>query len=319
MKKMLLLVLIALVAMPLFSAGQAENKQGAVMGVSGLAGSSYPVMCVVSTLMDEFTDSRVIVQSSGGGTENIRLMKQGKYQMGYAESNVMVYGYLGINLFEGNAYENMRFVCNTYPLVFQAVVRKDSDFFSLADLKGESFSPGSAGSGDEAGWEEIFSVFGLKKSDLKWTPLSHMERAAGFKDKILECMGFETCIPAGSILEACANFPIRLLPIGGKEREELFKNFPWYGSYTIPPGQYNGQDEEIEAVTVLAAIMADVSLDPQIVEDWCFCMYEADPERVRRVHDMAKDISLENAMEGRGPVPFHEGAAAYYKKKGMLK
>ncbi len=320
-------ILFVVVLVSVYSAGKSEKTDAtekkkdriAVMGVSGISGSSYPVMSVIAGYVENSTGSRVVVQASGGGTENIRLMKQGQYQMGYAEANVMVYGYEGINLFKDNSYKDMRFVANTYPLVFQAVVRKDSDIHTLYDLRGKGFSPGSAGSGDEAGWEEIFNAFGMKKSDLSWKPLTHTERVMAFKDRILASIGYETSCPSGSIIEAAATIPIRLLPIGGKEREKVFQLYPWYTPWTIEKNTYKGQDEEVQSIVVGAALMADANLNPDVVYDWLYAMYDVSLNEIRKIHAMSKYISLDNALDGRGPVPLHDGAIRYYKEKGLIK
>ncbi len=325
-KALIILAVLMMLSVPVFAGGSAEDakekgstSRNAVMGVSGIGGSSYPVMAVIGGLVDKYTDSKITVQSSGGGTENIRLMKQGQYQMGYAESNVMVYGYEGIDLFKDNPYKDMRFVANAYPLVFQAVVHKGSDIMTLQDLAGKAFSPGSAGSGDESGWAEIFKAVGMEKSDLKWKPLTHTERSMAFKDRALDCVGYETSCPSGSIIEASAQNPIRLLAIGGEDREKVFAQYPWYSPWTIPADTYNGQTEPVESCVVGAAIMADANLNPQVVYDWLYAMYDTEMKTVQGVHAMSKFISLESALNGRGPVPFHDGASEFYKEKRSCK
>ena len=321
-KTMLILAALILIAVQGYANGTMEGGSGqkkhAVMGVSGLGGSAYPVMAVIGGLVEKHTDSKVTIQSSGGGTENIRLMQQGQYQMGYSEANVMVYGYEGTDLFEGNPYKDMRFVANAYPLVFQAVVHKNSKIKNLEDMRGKSFSPGCAGSGDESGWAEIFKAAGLDRSDLIWKPLTHTERAMAFKDRALDSVGYETSCPSGSILEASAQNPVTLLAITGDVREKVFEMYPWYSPWTVPAGTYNGQDEEVDTCVVGAAIMADANLNPEVIYDWLYAMFDTEVESVQSVHAMSKYISLDNALNGRGPVPFHEGSAKYYKEKGMI-
>jgi TRAP transporter TAXI family solute receptor len=324
-RALFILAAVTLFSAPVFANGTMEGfggngsqKKHAVMGVSGLGGSAYPVMAIISGLVEKHTDSKVVVQTTGGGTENIRLMRQGQIQMGYAEANVMVYGYEGIDLFTDNAYTDMRFVANAYPLVFQAVVYKKSKVKTIRDLKGHSFSPGSAGSGDESGWAEIFNAVGLNKDNVKWKPLTHTERAMAFKDRSLNSIGYETSCPSGSILEASAQIPIRLLSISGEDRNKVFEMYPWYSPWTVPAGTYNGQDEDVDTIVVGAGIMADANLDPAVIYDWLYSMYDTELESVQNVHAMSKYISLESALNGKGSVPLHEGASTFYKEKGMI-
>jgi len=314
MKRSLLLILCILVLGSFVFAegqGEAKSKKHAIMGSSSLGGSWYPTASRIAGVVMKYTDSVVTVQSSGGGTENIRLMKQGQYQMGMAESNIMVYGFQGIRDFDGDPYPELTFVTQLYPLIFQAVVLKSHGWKNLGDLKGKSFSPGSPGSGDVAAWEEVFDgAFGLSPDDMIWKPLSHNERSMAFKDRVLDSVGFETAVPAGAILEATAQNPGTILSIGGKYREALMKKYTWYDPWVIPAGTYNGQDEDVETIIQGGGIIAD---------DYVSAMYGPGLEAVQSVHANAHYITLDTACDGRGPVPIHPGAAKFYKEKGVYK
>ncbi len=325
MKRSLLLILCILVLGSfVFAEGQGEGsgktKKHAIMGSSSLGGSWYPTASRIAGVVMKYTDSVVTVQSSGGGTENIRLMKQGQYQMGMAESNIMVYGFQGIRDFDGDPYPELTFVTQLYPLIFQALVQKSTGWTTLADLKGKSFSPGSPGSGDVAAWEEVFDgAYGMGVDDMIWKPLSHNERSMAFKDRVLDCVGFETAVPAGAILEATAQNPGTILEIGGEARERLMKKYTWYDPWVIPAGTYNGQDKEVQTVIQGGGIIADASLNPDLIYDYVSAMYGPGLEAVQSVHSNAHYITLDTACDGRGPVPIHAGAEKFYKEKGVYK
>ncbi|GAW93479.1 C4-dicarboxylate ABC transporter [Calderihabitans maritimus] len=46
-------------------------------------------------------------------------------------------------------------------------------------------------------------------------------------------------------------------------------------------------------------------------------MYE-NTEQIAQAHARGKQITIENATKGIAPVPFHPGAARYYREKGLL-
>lgn len=294
------------------------QKLQVVMGTSGIGGGWYPTASTIAGCVMKDSKSLITVQATGGGTENLRLMKQGEIGMGMAEANVMNYSYKGEGLFKGDPYPDMRFVTQLYPIVFQAAVHADRPYKSIADLKGKSFSPGSAGSGDEAGWEEIFAAYGVSKKDCQWKPLTHTERSMAFKDRQLDAVGYETTVPAGTLLEACAQNPIRILPIDGKERDELMSKYSWYTKWTIPGGVYNGQDTDVETVATMSMIVADKSVPDQLVYDFVMGVYN-NLEPIHAVHQMTPYISLETALLGKGDVPLHPGAEKAYKELGLIK
>lgn len=317
-KKLLMILLILLIAGFSFACRSKEDSKKHVMGSSGIGGSIYPLLSTIAGVMMEHTNSEIIVQASGGGTENLRLMKNGDYKFGFTEANVMVYAYQGTKMFEGNPYSDLRFILNLYPAVFQPIVHEKSKFESLEDLKGSSFAPGSAGSGDEAGWEEIFETLELTRDDFKWKPLTHTERSMAFKDRVLDCIGFETSCPSGSIMEIGTMTSIRMIPIEGEQRQKILKMFPWYSPYTIPGGTYKNFASDIETIYVGCSIVVDKSVSDDVVYDLLYATFDANPEIVKSVHKSASLISLDTALMGQGPVPLHSAAEKYYKEKGKI-
>ena len=328
MKKTIVLALcLILCASMAFANGAAEGAAGgankAIMGSSSLGGSWYPTASAIAGAVMTHTDSIITAQATGGGTENLRLMLQNQMQIGLAESNVMVYAYEGTKLFEGSKYADCRFVANLYPLVFQAQVQKASKFYTFKDLCDAhgSFSPGSPGSGDEVAWQEIFDgAFGCDYKTLGWKPLSHNERVMAYQDRLLDAIGYETSVPAGAILESSAQIPLRMLEIGGAEREALKAKYSWYSDWEIPAGTYNGQDKAIPTVITGTALIADLNNAPaKVVYDMVSTLYGPGLKQVQSVHTFTPYIKLETALDGKGPVPLHPAAEQFYKEKGMIK
>lgn len=325
MKRTIILALCLILCTSMaFAAGSSEGGGGkAIMGSSSLGGSWYPTASAIAGAVMQHTDSIITAQATGGGTENLRLMKQNQMQIGLAESNVMVYAYEGSKLFQGQQYSDLRFVANLYPLVFQATVQKVSKFMTFKDLcdaRG-SFSPGSPGSGDEVAWQEIFDgAFNCDYKTLGWKPLSHNERVMAFQDRLLDCIGYETSVPAGAILESSAQIPLRLLEIGGAERDALMKKYTWYSPWMIPAGTYNGQDKDCPTVITGTAVIADANnASAKVVYDLVATLYGPGLKQVQAVHTFTPYIKLETALDGRGPVPIHPAAEQFYKEKGLIK
>ncbi len=332
MKRILIFLLIAFLFTSFaFAAGQGEaggKKYSAIMGSSSLGGSWYPMASRLAGVAMKYGDIVITVQSSGGGTENVRLMKQGQYNMGLCEPNAANYAYQGIKMFakEGK-FDNLRYVMGLYPLPLTAVVHKDGPITSLGDFdkaktgKSYGFSPGSPGSGDEVSWLEVFEAYGVKKDDMNWKPLSHNERVMAFKDRILECVAFETAQPAGAIIELSAQNPIRIIEIKGAERDKILKALPFYGKYTLPAGMYNGQDTAVETIFLGGFCLANADVPEDFIYKYLTAIYGPGLSEVQSVFPVAKEITLKTAILGNenGEIPFHPGALKFYKEKGLLK
>jgi len=294
----------------------------AVMGSSGFESSWYPTASRISGVCMKYSDTIIAVQSSGGGVENINLMRSGKYDLGITEANVMVYGYEGIKYFDGKPYRRMRFVTNLYPVVFQMVVQKNSGINSVYDMKGKTFSPvkiDNANIGEESAWKEIFeAAFNVGEKEIIWHSLSDEERRMAFKALIVDAVGFETSCPSGSVLETSARMPVKILPVGGMERKNLINKYDWYKPWTIPAGTYAGQKTDVETVAVDGVIIADERVSERVVYDLISTLYGEGLDLIRSVHEMSSYINLDNALSGKGPVPLHPGAEKFFREKGLI-
>jgi hypothetical protein len=325
--------MIALLSSFAFAAGQGDRgqKYNAIMGSSSLGGSWYPFASRMAGVAMKYGDIVVTVQASGGGIENVRLMKQGQYDMGLCEPNVANYAVMGTDVFAQEpkgSYSQLRFLFNMYPLPLTAVVHKDGPIKSMYDFdsrrtgRNYGFSPGSPGSGDESSWLEIFKVYGIERKDMNWKPLSHNERVMAFKDRILECVAFETAQPAGAIIELSAQNPIRILDIAGAEREKILKELPWYDYYTLPAGMYNGQDTPVETVFLGGFALANADVPEDFIYKYISAIFGPGLAEVQSVFPVAKEVNLDNAMRTNaypGSIPYHPGAIKFFKEKGLIK
>lgn len=294
-----------------------SQQRHAVMGTSQIAGTCYPACAKIGAIVMEHTDSLITVRSTGGSIENMRLMQSGEIGMGVCSSSVLPQVYEGTGDWEGNPYKEITFVAGLFPQVLQAVVRKSSPINTIEDVRGKVMSAGAPGSGDLIDWELMLKYHDVSLDELDWRPLTSTERAIGFKDGNVDIIAYASACPNGTILEASSQVDIRLLAVEGEERDKILAELPAYAPYTVPANTYNGQDEDVDTVINITNIMADESVDEDLVYDYVKSIYE-NLEDIHPIHPMAKEIRLETALYGRGDVPIHPGAERYYKEVGIL-
>jgi len=335
MKKLFLFLLIAVMLSTVACGGSGEQRQRrftAIMGSSSLGGSWYPFASRMAGVAMKHANIVVTVQSSGGGTENVRLMRQGQYHMGLCEPNVAQYAYWGTGPFERDGrYDQLTFLFNMYPLPLTAIVHRDGPIREMADFNPNvsgrrfSFSPGSPGSGDEFSWLEVFeSGWGVTRDMMVWRPLSHNERVMAFKDRILDSVGFETAQPAGAIIELSAQNPIRILPISGAVRDKIISELPWYDVYTLPGGMYNGQDTPVETIFLGGFVLANKDVPEDFVYAYVSSILGPGLEEVQSVFPAAREFGLDQALRGNPygnpiSIDYHPGAVKYFREIGLIR
>ena len=90
---------------------------------------------------------------------------------------------------------------------------------------------------------------------------------------------------------------------------------PYYTTYKVPAGTYDGQEEEITTVTVKATLIVSASASEDDVYNITKSIFD-NIDAITAAHAKGAELSIENATDGI-TVPFHAGAAKYFKEKGV--
>ena len=133
---------------------------------------------------------------------------------------------------------------------------------------------------------------------------------AGKIDAIVITVG----TPSPVVTELAGECGIRLLNVDGTAAQRLLSSYNAYREVTIPAGTYPGQDADVQTVGVKAVLLASDSLPAKQVQqltELLFSSREALEEQLGLALDPETD-----AVEGVG-IPFHAGAAAWYKQAGI--
>ena len=116
------------------------------------------------------------------------------------------------------------------------------------------------------------------------------------------------------LAELAGECGIRLLNVDGAAAQRLTSTYSAYSMVTLPAGTYSGQTEDVQTVGVKAVLLASDELPAKQVQkltELLFSSREGLEEQLGLPLDAEQD-----AVEGVG-IPFHAGAAAYYKAAGI--
>ncbi|MBN8965662.1 MAG: TAXI family TRAP transporter solute-binding subunit, partial [Rhizobiales bacterium] len=89
-----------------------------------------------------------------------------------------------------------------------------------------------------------------------------------------------------------------------------------YSEGIIPAKTYPGQDKDNKISVVQNILVANASMPDKVAYDIVKTFIEHKPELVA-VHGEAKSIDLANQVTKNSPIPWHPGAAKYFKEKGV--
>ena len=204
-----------------------------------------------------------------------------------------------------------------YPEIVHIVVKADSKAKTFGDLKGLKVSVGAPGSGTEANFRQLMEVYGLKKDDVKAQYLSYAESADQFKDNHIDSFFMTTGVPNSALMDVANTRPIRLLAIEDNMIDGVIKKYPFLAAATIPANAYKGQADAVKTIAVMAVLVAHPKLGEDVVYNITKSLFESQAD-LAAAHAKGKELALATATKGVS-IPFHPGAAKFYKEKGILK
>ncbi len=312
MKKILAIMLAVAMLFSLSACG--GNTM--TMGTGSPTGTYYAYGGILSQYITNNASITTNAVSTGGSKDNIQGVDSGDYQLGTVQSDVMDYAWNGSRSFEADGkVDTFRTVAGLYAEAVQLVTVSD-DIKSVKDLKGKKVSIGAPGSGVYFNAMDVLAAAGLGEADIKPQYQNFDESADALKNGQIDAAFIVAGAPTPAITElSMTNTKTRIVPIDGDIAEKLMKDNTFYSVYNIPAGTYSNQKEEILTVTVKATLIVSADASEDSVYALTAAIFD-NIDAISKEHAKGAELSLENATEGL-TVPFHAGAAKYFKEKGI--
>jgi TRAP transporter TAXI family solute receptor len=249
----------------------------------------------------------------GAGIANVRSVDEGKADVGFGNSISTVDGLKGIAPFP-KAVTNVCNVATLYPQYYQVVVRADSGINSVKDLKGKGVTTQPRGNTGELITAQLLKVNGLSYNDVKMSFVSYTDSVTQVQDGHAVAFTLGTTIPSGAVMDLAAAREVKLLDLSD-QLDEMRKLNPGYTLVTVPKGTYPKQDKDVKVIGYATHIVASCKLP----EDTVYAMTKAMAQNIPSMVAVNKSIDglTAKAMAEDIGVPFHPGAAKYYKEAGV--
>jgi TRAP transporter TAXI family solute receptor len=249
----------------------------------------------------------------GAGIANVRGIEEGKADIGFGNSISTVDALAGNAPFN-KPHANVCNIATLYPQYFQVVVRQDSGINSVKDLKGKSVSTQPRGNTGELITGQLLKVHGLTYNDVKMSFVSYTDSVSQMQDGNAQAFSLGTAIPSGAVMDLASARDIKLLDLADSIGE-MKKLNPGYTLVTVPKGTYPKQDKDVKVIGYATHIVASCKLP----EDVIYKMTKAMADNVSAMAAVYKGIGglTPKAMAEDIGVPFHKGAAKFYKEAGI--
>jgi hypothetical protein len=304
----------AVLAAALWAAPAAAQQVTFMTGPQG--GSWIPLGGALKGMWEKAVPGLQITQTPGAGIANVRGVDEGKAHIGFANSSTTVDG------IEGRAPypKKVTKVCqlaNLYPQYFHVVALADAKVNSFADLKGKALVTQTKGNTAELLTELVLKLNGMNYQSLSKISFQSYTDAVGMmKDGHMQVFTLGTTAPASAVMDLASARDIKLVPVDDKTMGEFKKMNPGYNKLMVKAGTYPKQDKDVPVIGYSTHVVVACDLPENTV-------YQMTKTMAANVDSMSAVVK---SIEGITPkdmaldigVPFHKGAAKFYKEAGAM-
>jgi TRAP transporter TAXI family solute receptor len=284
-------------------------------------GSWYPLGSAMMSIVEKNTKLSTS-NGPGGGVGNCKAVNAGRADLGWTYTHTAYNAYEGRGKFD-KKNTNLRHLFSLYPGVFQIAVPKNSDIYTVADLRNKRIVPGKVGFSGTVIAELVLKAYGLtfdsiKKNGGSVSYVGYSDSAALMKDGHSDCYMAVTSCPQSTIIDLNFRPGIRFLPIDAEHMKKILEMEPGLLATVIPKTANKGREADVPAVGTVTCVVTSKDLPDDLAYEIVKVLYANWDELAKVKKKAIEDSRPDQALLG-ARIPVHPGALRYYKEKGYVK
>jgi len=317
MRRVLLLVLILTLSLGLSTASAQSKDVKLSIATGGTGGVYYPIGGGMANILSKYIPyAEATAEVTAASVDNCLLVGAKKSDM------ALIMADTGWDAFQGMGKFKEKLPIVTLAVLYinnmHLVTVEGKGIDKVTDLKGKRVSTGAPGSGTEVKCLRVIEAYGLNPDkDMTRDRLGASESAGALKDGKIDAYFWDGGLPTASVtdLGSTPGVKLKLIAHGDAIPKMTEKYGPLYFKGVIPAKTYPGQSQEVSIARVSNLLICNKDMKEKVAYDIVKTIFDHKPELVA-VHKMAEELALEPQADG-SPLPFHPGAAKYFKEKGI--
>jgi uncharacterized protein len=303
----------AVLGATMLAAAPARSQPVKVRLGTATPGGGFPVYgeAFVAAIKAQDPALEIEAINTKGSTENVPRLEAGTLDIALVQGEVVHESLSGV----GRSPANLKVLTAMYPTAGLFVVRADSPYRSIADLKGKPVAWGAAGSGLVILGRYAMDGLGLDAAK-DFQPV-YLERAGDGPAMVLDGRvaalwgggagwpGFKTVMssPQGG----------RFIAPSAEEIRRILGKHTFLKPIDQPAGSYPGQSEAIPSVGSWSFVMARPDLDEVVVKRLAQALHRAEAKPSAQL----AETTARNTLAAATPSMLHPGVLAYYRQAGL--
>jgi TRAP transporter TAXI family solute receptor len=239
------------------------------------------------------------VVATDGSIDNVTRLVSNQAEVGFSQADA---------LDEVDGASRLRALARMHDDYLQVIVRNDLPVTKLSELSGRRVSIGATGSGVEIIANKLLGAENVTPQKVN---LGLEESAQAMEEGKLDALFWSGGLPTKKITDLTKGLGVRMLDL--KDELPTFRRqYPVYGSATLPASSYNLQAGPVVTLVVRNFLLVHENMPDDVAEALVRQLFEGQPDLVK-AHSAARTIEQRSAIE-TSPVPLHNGAMRYYRE-----
>jgi len=252
---------------------------------------------------------RVTPLITGGGADNIALLRSGDAVVGLAQADTAKLAYEGRGPFASQGpFAGLRALGSLYPEMVHIVVRDDAKLRGVRDLKGKKIALGAQGSAVRATLEAVLAAHGLQAGrDYEAVPTPFTASLPALNAGTIDAAAQVIGIPATPLRDALTQAHLKLLPLDPAAIKALAAQDNALMPLGIPAGTYPNQPEPVATIGTAALLLTTSDLTRDEALQVVRAVYQTGQDLLAAGSPQGAQVNVANARRGLS-VPLHDGA-----------
>ncbi len=309
-------VLVALLLVELGASGPTVRRISIATG--GTGGVYFVLGGGLARMISQYIPGvQATAEVTSASVDNMRLIGAKRADIAFTLNDTAYDAWRGIGEFRGSPIP-IRVLAPIYDNYNHLVTLEGTGIHTVADLRGKRVSVGAPGSGTEVTALRILRAAGIDPDrDIRKERLGVAPSADALRDRKIDAFFWSGGLPTPAVLDLASSpgIRIRIVPLDTVLDALRKEHGPLYARGVISRIVYPGMDQNVPTIVVANLLVVHRDFPEDLAYEITKLIFERKRE-LETVHAEAKNISLLR-ITGRTPIPFHPGAARYYREKGI--
>ena len=304
------------------------NKRGKkishmLLGTGSVQGVYFPIGGVICRLLNRHKSLhriRCSLESTGGSIYNLRELREGNFDIVFAQSDWQYHAYNGTSTFrEEGPNKALRSIFALEPDPLALIVKTNSDIKRFDDLENRTVSFGYARSLQHRIINDLLAAKGWTDKNFKAVRrMSDTKQVGALCEDKVEAILLLASSLTDYLRDLSEDCKLRLVPIEAPEIADIIAEKPYYRIGEIPREMHLDSEKDTVSFGLGATFVAQESTSPKAI-------YHVVKEVVENFKDFQSlHPSLETLNKKEMPyagltAPLHPGAIRYYREARLLK